>query len=871
MRRDIREVFIEYFKCSGHNVVPSVKLPIEDDPSLMFVNSGMVPFKPIFLGIKKAEHKRVTNVQRCLRISGKHNDLESVGYDGYHHTFFEMLGNWSFNDYFKEEAIAFAWNFLTKELSIPQDRLYATYFAGEPSLGLPPDTETQEIWRKFLPSDRILPFGYNENFWEMGDSGPCGPSTEIHIDLKTKNDSNSAPAQTLINTGNPNVIELWNIVFIQYNKTGTNLVKLPEKFVDTGMGLERLLRCLEKASSNYTTSLFAPIIETIENILGVNYQDTSSPIDTAIRIIADHIRAIYGCIQDKVLPSNIGAGYVVRRLIRRALLFSYMNLNVKRPILYKVIPAVAKTLVFHYKQENLSNLQEIIKKEEENFLNTLEKGTSILNKIIEKEKKISGKDAFELYDTHGFPLELTILFAKEHNASVDVEGFNKYMQEQKERARLHSRFISTDWYIINKSTQKFVGYDCTTIKTKIIQKREVVTGGKTYYHYVLEENPFYAEAGGQVGDKGYLSTTNEKVNVIDTQREHNIEYVICENPLSEEICVAEVDLNLRYMASIHHTATHLFHYALRKIFSFNGSLQRGSYVHPDYLRFDFPASNPLSPSLISEIEEIVQEEILKKYSKEEFRSIPFEEAIKMGAITLPGEKYSNTVRVIKFGSSIELCGGTHVNNTMELLSFVIIKEEGIAAGVRRIIAKSGKAAISLLKSKSKTLNEIEKILKNPPDTLTAIQKKIQKINELQKLIEKLSTKVINYYALEIQNMNGSIISSSSVYPFQFKEKEIDLPQEFIRALAFTLKKAAPKDAFLLTSHEKNGAIVFPEFFNATLCKKLWEDFLRSNPQLRIKGGVNQSILFFTYEHTNDLYKIKKEIMNWLKTSQENTG
>ncbi len=745
--KEIRKKFFEFFESKNHEIYSSAPIVVKDDPTLMFVNAGMNQFKDIFLGLKQATHPRVANSQKCLRVSGKHNDLEEVGHDGYHHTMFEMLGNWSFNDYFKKEAIAYAWEFLTGVLKIDKYRLYVTVFEGDKKEGLEKDTEAYEYWKQHISEDRILFGNKKDNFWEMGEQGPCGPSSEIHIDIRSEEDRQKIPGKELVNKGNPEVIELWNLVFIQYNRNADGtLSELSGKFIDTGMGLERLAMVIQGKKSNYDTDLFMPLIHTVEQLTGIKY-GTSRETDTAMRVISDHIRAIAFTIADGQLPSNTGAGYVIRRILRRAIRYGFTFLNLKQPFLYKLLPALNEILGENYpelvKQQQF--IEKVILEEEKSFLKTLETGLKLLNIIIDKTKKdgkkeVPGKVAFELYDTYGFPKDLTALILKEQGLYFNEEEFAAEMKKQKERSRTATSQTTSDWIIIKEDDkEEFVGYDRTETNVYITKYKSVEKKNKKFYHLVFSITPFYPESGGQVGDTGYIiNDEGEKIKIIDTQKEHNvIIHITKELPknLSAKF-KAVVDKKRREKITANHSATHLLHYALRKVLGSHVE-QRGSLVTDTHLRFDFSHFQKLSDEEITAVEKTVNEMIRADYHLNEMRNVPFEEAIKKGAMALFGEKYGDTVRVIQFGESVELCGGTHVQSTGRIGCFKITLETSVAAGIRRIEAVTGEGAEEYIDEKITELKKIASLFNNRKDLYLAVEKLAEENEELQKQVNNL--------------------------------------------------------------------------------------------------------------------------------------
>jgi len=722
----------------------------------MFTNAGMNQFKDYFLGNKQPANKRVADTQKCLRVSGKHNDLEEVGVDTYHHTMFEMLGNWSFGDYFKKEAIEWSWQLLTEVYKIPKERLYVTAFGGDEAESLPKDDEAVNEWKKWMDEERILFFGRKDNFWEMGDTGPCGPCTEIHVDCRPDEERREIDGKELVNTDNPQVIEIWNNVFIQFNRLKDgSLEPLPAKHVDTGMGFERLVRVLQSKTSNYDTDVFRGLIEATEKVIAKKYTNTGSKQDVAFRVIADHIRAIGFTIADGQLPSNTGAGYVIRRILRRAVRYYFSYLDYKQPLLCQLMPLLAHQFenVFPEVQKQIDFIGKVVKEEEEAFLRTLDKGLlrfemfmslEGLEKIEKGNKEafvLPGKIAFELYDTYGFPLDLTKLIANEKNLTVDEQGFEVEMQQQKNRSRAATAIDTEDWIVLNDSaTNSFVGYDTLETKTKVLKCRKVKAKGKESFQIVLETTPFYAESGGQVGDTGEIIVNSEKIKVTDTKKENELIIHFTDSipaDLSGEV-IAIVDAKKRRNTAWHHTATHLLHSALRKVLGTHVT-QKGSLVNAEHLRFDFSHFAKMTDEEIAEVEELVNEKIRDNIPVV-IKHMPKEEALKLGAMALFGEKYGDTVRVVIIDPiySIELCGGTHVGATGDIGFFKITSEAAVAAGVRRIEAVGGKLAEDYVNEKIKIIETLHAQLKNPKDLSKAIEQLIESRNELQKTTEKLN-------------------------------------------------------------------------------------------------------------------------------------
>ncbi len=745
----IRQTFLDFFKDKRHKIVPSAPIVLKGDPTLMFTNAGMNQFKDAFLGNAEPPSNRVADSQKCLRVSGKHNDLEEVGHDTYHHTMFEMLGNWSFGDpagrtvgYFKEEAIQWAWQLLTEVYGLPKDRLYATVFEGDTADETSRDEEAFSNWQKFLPKEQILDGNKKDNFWEMGVAGPCGPSSEIHIDLRDEAERQQVDGKTLVNQDHPLVVEIWNLVFMEFNrKADGSLEKLPAQHVDTGMGFERLAMALQGKKSNYDTDVFTPLIAEIEKLTAKKYGEESRQ-NIAIRVIADHVRAVAFSIADGQLPSNTGAGYVIRRILRRAIRYAFSYLDKKETFIYHLVEILSDEMGAFFPE--ISSQKELAKKviqeEEQSFLRTLAQGLSRLDEIIDKEKsqKIDGEKVFELYDTFGFPPDLTALILREKNLLFDQAGFDKEMAAQKQRARAATQQDTGDWVILQKDDkEEFIGYDNLEAEVKITRYRKVSIKKKTLYQLVFNLTPFYPEGGGQVGDKGLIFNDSERIPILDTKKEHGLIYHVSEK-LPENLEVnftAQVNGRLRKTAAENHTATHLLHRALREVLGEHVE-QKGSLVHPDYLRFDFSHFSKVSKEDLKQIENLVNERIQHNFPLEEFRNIPIKEATEMGALALFGEKYGDTVRTIKFGESIELCGGIHLKATGGIGLFKITAEGAVAAGIRRIEALSGAAARSFFNEKLETLENVALELKNPKDILIGIRNLKEEKNQLQKQLEK---------------------------------------------------------------------------------------------------------------------------------------
>jgi len=742
--QEIRKSFLNFFSNKDHRIVPSAPMVIKNDPSLMFTNAGMNQFKDIFLGNLKNQHKRVANTQKCLRVTGKHNDLEEVGHDTYHHTMFEMLGNWSFGDYFKKEAIDWAWEFLTEVIGLEKGRLYATIFEGDEKEHIEKDEEALHFWRKHLDGERILKGSRKDNFWEMGDTGPCGPCSEIHIDLREDEERKKLPGHELVNKNHPLVIELWNLVFIQFNrKANGSLESLPQKHVDTGLGFERLCMAVQGKRSNYDTDVFQPVIRRISEITGLKYGDNENA-DTAMRVVSDHLRAIAFSIADGQTPSNNKAGYVIRRILRRGVRYAFTYLDQKEPFIYRLVPALIDVMGSYYaelgSQQNL--IEEVIREEETSFLNTLETGIRLLDQLIEKaghEKSstLNGKDAFELYDTYGFPLDLTELILREKGMTVDRKQFEQEMQAQKDRSKQAAEMDTDDWiYLMENKEEVFVGYDRLSADVSITRYRKVMSKKQEFYHLVFNLTPFYAESGGQVGDKGVIRNESESVKIIDTRKENElIIHITKELPkIPSAEFTAIVDEKARIRTANNHTATHLMHYALREVLGKHVE-QKGSLVEPDFLRFDFSHYKKLTDKEIERVNEIVNRLIRENIPVEEKRTIPLTDARKMGAIALFGEKYSDVVRVIKFKDSIELCGGTHVKATGQIGYFRILRESAIAAGIRRIEAVTGETAEKFVNNQINILKQISSEFEKQHDLVQAVKDKLKENQSLWKQVE----------------------------------------------------------------------------------------------------------------------------------------
>ena len=741
--KEIRESFKQFFASKEHQIVPSAPMVVKGDPTLMFTNAGMNQFKDIILGNVPRKYPRVADSQKCLRVSGKHNDLEEVGHDTYHHTMFEMLGNWSFGDYFKKEAINWAWEYLVEVLKLNPERLYATVFEGSPAEGLDRDNEAAGYWEQYLPKDHILNGNKHDNFWEMGDTGPCGPCSEIHIDLRSDEERAAVSGADMVNKDHPQVIEIWNLVFMQFNrKADGSLEPLPAKVIDTGMGFERLCMALQGKTSNYDTDVFQPIIKVIAGMAGTTY-GTDKQQDIAMRVIADHIRTIAFAITDGQLPSNAKAGYVIRRILRRAVRYGYTFLDRKEAFMYKLLPVLIETMGDAYPEliAQKTLIEKVIKEEEESFLRTLEPGIRLLDKKMEETKAagktvLNGVDAFTLYDTYGFPLDLTELILRENGMEADIEEFNKAMQKQKERARNAAAIETGDWITLKEGECKFVGYDLFECEAEILRYRQIKQKNKVLYQIVLDQTPFYAEMGGQVGDTGWLIADDEKIDVIDTKRENNLPVHLV-TKLPKDVTAtftAKINVKKRIQCECNHSATHLLHEALREVLGTHVE-QKGSYVSPDSLRFDFSHFQKVTDEEIRKVEILVGEKIRANFPLEEHRNMPIAEAKALGAMALFGEKYGDEVRVVKYGSSVELCGGTHIPATGMIGSLRVIGESSIAAGVRRIEAVTAEGAEQFVYAQQDLIRELRALMNHMPNLAQAMKKSIEENAEMKKQIE----------------------------------------------------------------------------------------------------------------------------------------
>ncbi|MFO0356106.1 MAG: alanine--tRNA ligase [Sphingobacteriaceae bacterium] len=818
----VRQTFLDFFKSKGHHIVPSAPMVVKGDPTLMFNNSGMAPFKDIFLGNSPIKYPRVADTQKCLRVSGKHNDLEEVGVDTYHHTMFEMLGNWSFGDYFKKEAIAWAWELLTEVYKIDKSRLYVTVFEGSKEEGLEFDQEAYDTWKQFISEDRILNGNKKDNFWEMGDMGPCGPCSEIHYDGRSDEERAKVPGAKLVNNDDPQVIEIWNNVFMEFErKADGSLIKLPKQHVDTGMGFERLVRVLQGKQSNYDTDVFTPLIGKIEELSGHRYKPEDEAhhkkqllVNIAMRVIADHIRTISFSIADGQLPSNTGAGYVIRRILRRAIRYGYQSLNLKEPFMYRIVPTLAHQMGAAFPELNTQKLliEKVLREEEISFYKTLEFGLKRIDQVCldanaEHKKVIDGKVVFELYDTFGFPVDLTSLIARGYDLSIDEEGFNKYLKEQKDRSRAATSIDTDDWIYteFGKTLQgeketDFIGYDEFECETKIVRFRKVKAKNKESFNIVLNKTPFYSESGGQVGDTGVLENVNEKINIYDTKKENGV-IIHFADRMPEKIdaeFTARIDKEKRVLIANNHSATHLMHAALRNVLGTHVE-QKGSLVNADNLRFDFSHFSKVTDEEIEEIERIVNSKIRENIASN-IQLLPIDEAKKTGAMALFGEKYGDIVRVVTFDKeySIELCGGSHVGSTGQIGYFKIVSEGAVAAGIRRIEAITSIKTEAFFKEQLHTINELKNVLKGSKDVVKSVSSLIEENAELQKqlsaFVKEKAQQIKKELKAQIENKNG--------VNFLAKQISFDHSEE-IKNILFEIKNEV-ENCFVVLGAEING-------------------------------------------------------------------
>lgn len=865
----IRNKFLDFFISKNHKIHPSAPIISKNDPSLMFVNSGMAPFKEFFLGESISKNSRIANSQKCLRVSGKHNDLEEVGIDTYHHTFFEMLGNWSFGDYFKQEAIEWSWELLTKVYEINPENLYVTIFSGSNKDDVPLDTEAFEIWKKIIPVDRILNFGKKDNFWEMGEQGPCGPCSEIHIDLRSEKEKKKVSGRDLVNKDHPKVVELWNLVFIQYNrKANGKLEDLPKKHIDTGMGFERLCMVVQGVDSNYSTDVFTPIIREIETITGFDYEKDKN-IDIAMRVISDHLRAVSFSISDGQLPSNTGAGYVIRRILRRAIRYAFTFLEKKEPFIYRLVGVLVKKMGDSYPEIKSQRklIENVIKEEESSFLKTLDQGLVLLDEIINSSKKktISGGKAFELYDTFGFPVDLTSLILNEKGFKLDIKGFEKELENQKNRSRAASEKSVDDWVVlIDDPVQEFIGYDSLDSKVKLVKYRKVVSSKDgELYQLVFNLTPFYAESGGQVGDKGYLESPNgDIIYITDTIKEGNLSVHIVKNlPKNmSETFNAVVDKKQRFRTQCNHTATHLLHQALIEVLGEHVQ-QKGSRVSSDHLRFDFSHFSKVNIDQLSEIENFVNSRIDGKLDLEEQRNVPIDKAISNGAIALFDEKYGDTVRTVKFGNSYELCGGTHVRNTSDIWQFKIKSEGAIASGIRRIEAITFDSVKEYYADKETDYNKTKKLLNNSGDIVKSISDLIDENNKLRKERDKFIKEKTNFIK---DGIKSEIKEKKGI---KFISKNVSLDPSAMKDLIFSLGNELD-NLFAILISEYNSKVYISCYISKELSESKNYDAREVINELSIhvkaNGGGQAFYATAGGDYLKGIDKLSKESSNYHK-------
>ncbi len=841
--KEIRETFKRYFEERGHHIVPSAPMVIKDDPTLMFTNAGMNQFKDIILGNKEAQWRRVADSQKCLRVSGKHNDLEEVGHDTYHHTMFEMLGNWSFGDYFKHEAIDWAWDLLVNVYKLDPKNLYATVFEGDEGIGVSRDDEAAKFWEAHLPQDHILNGNAHDNFWEMGDTGPCGPCSEIHIDLRSEEEKAAVPGASLVNKDNPLVIEIWNLVFMQYNrKVDGSLEPLPNKVIDTGMGLERLCMALQGKKSNYDTDVFQPLIGKLGEMCGKKYGENKD-VDIAMRVVADHVRTIAFSVADGQLPSNAKAGYVIRRILRRAVRYGYTFLGFREAFMYRLIDTLIESMGEAYPEikAQADLIKHVTKEEEDAFLRTLETGMKLIEKVIADTKAagktvVDGKEAFTLYDTFGFPLDLTELILRENGMTVNEEEFNVEMQKQKQRARNAAAVEATDWVELKDGVTEFVGYDLSECDVNILRYRKVTQKNKSFYQIVLDRTPFYAEMGGQVGDRGTLKLGDEIIEVTDTKRENNLPvHITAKLPSDVNATLhASIDLKARHATECNHTATHLLHAALRQVLGTHVE-QKGSYVDPVSLRFDFSHFRKVTPEEIRQVEHLANQMIRSAIQREEHREMPIDEARQMGAMALFGEKYGDRVRVIKYGDSVELCGGTHVCNTGNIGMVRIVSESSIAAGIRRIEAVTGERVEDMLDTIQDTLSKVKELLNNAPDAIAALQKSLSENADLKKQVDDFMKQRIAILSKQLKDEakqeNGMTIITLT---------GVRVP-DVVKGVALTIKADCPTATAFLAATEFEGKPMLTVMLSEDIVKsgKKAGDIVRGAAKCIQGGGGGQ--------------------------------
>ena len=851
---EIRQKFLDFFAGKGHAIVPSAPMVIKGDPTLMFTNAGMNQFKDIILGNARPKHTRVADAQKCLRVSGKHNDLEEVGHDTYHHTMFEMLGNWSFGDYFKEEAIAYAWEFLTEVMGLDKGRLYATVFEGNAEDRLEADKEAWEYWRRYLPEDRILFGSKKDNFWEMGDMGPCGPCSEIHIDLRPEYERAQRPGRELVNKDNPLVIEIWNLVFMQYNrKADGTLENLPSHHVDTGMGFERLCMAAQGKTSNYDTDVFMPIIKEIARLSGKTY-GKDEQADVAMRVVADHLRTIAFSVTDGQLPSNVKAGYVIRRILRRAVRYAYTFLGQKDAFMYRLVPVLIEVMGQHYPEleSQRTLIEKVIREEENAFLRTLDKGIRLLDKIVEKTKAenyvtVPGNVAFELYDTYGFPLDLTELILREQGLVVNRREFQAEMAAQKERSRSAAAVNLDDWVeLIADDTQEFVGYDYLETEVQITRYRRVSTKGKTLFQLVFNITPFYGEGGGQIGDQGELVSPSETLPILDTQKENGL-IVHITNRLPEDLTqtfTARVNAQRRTAIANNHTTTHLLHHALREVLGTHVE-QKGSFVSDEYLRFDFSHFQKVTDAELEEVAALVNRQIMANYPLEERRGVPIAEAKKMGAMAIFGEKYGDLVRVVKFGESVELCGGTHARATGQIGFFLVLAESSVSAGVRRIEAVTAVKAEEYVMNHFRMMKEMENMFKSNRSLLENIKGMLDENESLRKDVERFENEGLQIAKKALKN------NCRTVRDICYISQVVNMSPAKAKDLAFQLKGECP-NLILVLGGVFNGKPYLTVMINENLVKEydLHAGQIVKDAAQEMKGGGGGQPFFATAGGSN---------------------
>ena len=851
---EIRQKFLDFFAGKGHAIVPSAPMVIKGDPTLMFTNAGMNQFKDIILGNARPKHTRVADAQKCLRVSGKHNDLEEVGHDTYHHTMFEMLGNWSFGDYFKEEAIAYAWEFLTEVMGLDKERLYATVFEGNAEDRLEADKEALEYWRRYLPEDRILFGSKKDNFWEMGDMGPCGPCSEIHIDLRPEYERAQRPGRELVNKDNPLVIEIWNLVFMQYNrKADGTLENLPSHHVDTGMGFERLCMAAQGKTSNYDTDVFMPIIKEIARLSGKTY-GKDEQADVAMRVVADHLRTIAFSVTDGQLPSNVKAGYVIRRILRRAVRYAYTFLGQKDAFMYRLVPVLIEVMGQHYPEleSQRTLIEKVIREEENAFLRTLDKGIRLLDKIVEKTKAenyvtVPGNVAFELYDTYGFPLDLTELILREQGLVVNRREFQAEMAAQKERSRSAAAVNLDDWVeLIADDTQEFVGYDYLETEVQITRYRRVSTKGKTLFQLVFNITPFYGEGGGQIGDQGELVSPSETLPILDTQKENGL-IVHITNRLPEDLTqtfTARVNAQRRTAIANNHTTTHLLHHALREVLGTHVE-QKGSFVSDEYLRFDFSHFQKVTDVELEKVAALVNRQIMANYPLEERRGVPIAEAKKMGAMAIFGEKYGDLVRVVKFGESVELCGGTHARATGQIGFFLVLAESSVSAGVRRIEAVTAVKAEEYVMNHFRMMKEMENMFKSNRSLLENIKGMLDENESLRKDVERFENEGLQIAKKALKN------NCRTVRDICYISQVVNMSPAKAKDLAFQLKGECP-NLILVLGGVFNGKPYLTVMINENLVKEydLHAGQIVKDAAQEMKGGGGGQPFFATAGGSN---------------------